>query len=99
VEGALSVEFEVEIIVPDPARDPELGDTLVEGFRVAGYDLVVHQDLAAGSAELTLSLSADDAASASETAIETLRGISSAQRLVPTAIHVAVATEPAPQAA
>ena len=99
MEGALSVEFKVEIVVPDPGRDPELGDLLVEGFMAAGYDVVAHQDLAAGEADLVLRLSADDAVSASQQAIAVLRSIQTPRPLVPTAIHVAAATEPTPRAA
>lgn len=93
------MEFKVEIVMPDPGRDPELGELLVEGFMAAGYDVVAHQDLAAGEADVVLRVSADDAASAGQSAIAVLSGIETSQPLIPTAIHVAVVTEPAPQAA
>jgi hypothetical protein len=98
VEGTVSVDFKIEIVLPDPGRDPELGDLLVEGFAAAGYDTVAHQDLAAGEADITLRLSAADAASASQSAIAVLRGIATSRPLVPTAIHVCAA-EPEPRAA
>jgi len=92
------VEFKVEIVLPDPGRDPELGELLVEGFVAAGYDAVAHQDLAVGEADVVLRLSADDAASASQSAIAVLKSIDTSQPLVPTAIHVCAA-EPEPRAA
>jgi hypothetical protein len=101
MEGTLTMEFEVTITLADSREDPDFGEALLEGFLLVspGCDVVVSQDSADEEATVWLLLPADDAASAGQTAIAALRNIETPQPLVPTAIHVAAATEPAPQAA
>jgi hypothetical protein len=93
------MDFDITIVLSDPRHDPEFGETLFEGFLAAGCDPVVGQDANAQEATVHIDVSADDAASATKTAVAILCSIVTSQPLVPTAIHVAAATEPAPQAA
>ena len=95
------MDFEVTIVVGDSRHDPELGEALLEGFLAAspGRDVVVSQDADDSSARVWLILPADDAASASQAAVAILRQIETPQPLVPTALHVDAADQPAPRAA
>jgi hypothetical protein len=95
------MEFEVTITLAGDRHDPDLGEALLQGFLPAspGSDVVVHQDATDCTARVWLLLSADDAASAGQTAIATLRGIETSHPLVPTALHVAAAAQHAPRAA
>lgn len=95
------MEFEVTITLADSGEDPDFAEALFEGFLPVspGSDVVVSQDADDGEARVWLLLSADDAASAGDAAIAALRKVETTQPLVPTTIHVAAASEPAPQAA
>jgi hypothetical protein len=95
------MEFEVTITLADSREDPDFAEALFEGFLPIspGCDVVVSQHAAEREAHVWLMLPADDAASAGHAAIAALRNVLTAQPLRPTTIHVAAATEPAPQAA
>lgn len=93
------MDFDITIVLPDPRHDPKFGETLFEGFVAAGCDPVVGQHADAQEATVHIDVSADDVASATQAAVAILRSIDTSQPLIPTAIHVAAATEPASQAA
>lgn len=86
------MDFDVTITYASAGADPSFGESLLEGFLAAapGSDPIVDQNIASQTSTVAFSVAADDAAAASQSAIEIVRAAAAARDSGgrPTAIHV-----------